>query len=511
MRKINILLSMILFLPILSNSAEPNKSEIKLNLKDLSEKQKINLLNKIGYGISQKDLNAISKTSYYNWIEEQLKNEDKTLRSIELKNTFGTDLEQDIDDFTRKYKEIDFVLSDVNKNKPTFDLTLNYVNKELDKRIDYAINSENRINEMLVWFWFNHFNIGPRSQNVSAIFLDNYENKIRKHSLGKFKNMLSMISHHPAMLYYLDNAVNVYRKEENKLFNELNENYAREFLELHTMGVNNGYTQKDVQELAKILSGHGMIYLSNFQDELDVNKINKYSELEEFFKNKYKEDKSKYVLKNFYLYRDDSHFKGDKVFLNTKIKSNSEKELDEVIELVSHRKETAYFLSKKLAVFFMNDNPSENLIKQMADTYIKSDTDIKETLKTLFYSKEFILSLDKPSKLKDPYTYSLSTMKTVFKQNMFEKPEFKKDIVGFLSYVQADPYYKNTPEGFSVYGKAWLSPGRLHEYIYLGAIKTLQNSKEEINYDVLSKIANRKISNINEAISFLTSDAWLNR
>lgn len=514
MKRIYITLVALFFIQVSGHAATD------VHKKDISEKQKINFLNKIGYGISSEELKEITNKNYYTWVEEKLNDKKIIIKEIEDKNKFSAKIDKNIDDFFRQYRDNDFNLVVANGGGSTSNFVYGedgLINSELDKRINYATNSKNRINEMMVWFWVNHLYVGPRSNNISAIFLDDYENKVRLNSLGKFKDLLKISSTHPAMLYYLNNELNkVYAFQDKNGFkiqkNEINENYAREFLELHTLGVNNGYSQKDVEELAKILTGHGIIFLSDYNNDLNLPAINSYKQ----FINLIKPELSSYkhVVNQFYLYNGKFHDNSTKTFLGQKIVGNQEKEMDEVIKIVTKRKESAEFISKKIAVFLMHDNPSQDLINKMSKVYLESDTDIKQTLKVLFYSEEFIQSLKEPSKIKDPYTFSLATLKTAFEKNPLEDQKVRKNIINFLSIIEADPYFKITPDGFSVYGKNWLSSARLQEKIHFAIINTLHYSKDlgyKINYPLLTKIANKKIENENQAISFLISEDWIKR
>ncbi len=499
---------------------QPLFAQDAVHRKDLSEQQKINFLNKVGYGVSFEEINEITKKNYFKWIDEKLNDKNIVVKKIENNNTFSARIDKDIDNFFKQYRDHDFNLVVAKNGGSTSEYVYGengLINSELDKRIQYAHKSQNRINEMMVWFWFNHLYIGPRSNNISAIFLDDYENKIRLNALGKFKDLIKMSSTHPGMLYYLNNDLNkLYTFSDQNGYkikrSEINENYAREFLELHTLGVNNGYTQKDVQELAKILSGHGIVFLSDYSEDLNLEKINKYSDFKKMIETQLSQNK--YVLNKFYLYNGKFHDNSEKVFLGHKILGNQEKEMDEVIKIVTKKEESAKFISGKIAVFLMHDNPSKDLINKMSQAYLKNDTDIKEALRVLFYSDEFINSLNVPTKIKDPYVFTLGTFKTVFEKNPLEEKSARTNLINFLNLIEADPYFKITPDGFSVYGKSWLSSARLQEKIHFAIVNTLHYNKDKgykINYPLLSKIANRKIENENQAISFLISDNWIKR
>src|SRR5204863_6031597 len=109
-----------------------------------------------------------------------------------------------------------------------------------------------QLREQMTWFWMNHFSVFAGKAEVRALVGDYEEQAIRPHALGRFRDLLGAAARHPAMLRYLDNALNAARR--------INENYARELMELHTLGVGGGYTQKDVQELARVLTGFGIAF-----------------------------------------------------------------------------------------------------------------------------------------------------------------------------------------------------------------------------------------------------------
>jgi len=113
-----------------------------------------------------------------------------------------------------------------------------------------ALYSPHQVQEQMTWFWLNHFSVHQGKGNVRAMLGDYEENAIRAHALGNFRDLLGAVASHPAMLRYLDNDQNAAGR--------INENFARELLELHTLGVNGGYVQRDVQELARVLTGHGI-------------------------------------------------------------------------------------------------------------------------------------------------------------------------------------------------------------------------------------------------------------
>ncbi len=476
---------------------------------DIKNKQ-IGLLNKIGYGVTEKSLNALEKDGVDSWLKKQLNQPNLWDDSeIEKRYSFPSSREE----LFKEYKNHDFVLLGNKSDAEYFFGDNGVVTKSLIKRVDYALNSENRLREMMVWFWFNHFNIGPNTNNVSAQFVFDFENKIRTNALGNFKDLLKMVSKHPTMLYYLNNTEN--RNVKDDPIYGLNENYAREFLELHTLGVSGGYTQEDVKELARILTGFSIIHFLNYQNEVkDFSKIKNYDDMRKVIEKGYRWSFSNYVLEDFFLFKGQYHDYGDKVFLGNNIKGEGINELDKVIDIVVNHTSTAKFLSKKMAVYFLNDNPSEEIINKMVSSYLQSKGDIAKTLEPLFFSKEFKETLESPKKIKDTYTFMVSTIKTTLQNNPGQNESIKRELIYLLKNIEADPYFKSTPEGFSVYGKDWLSSSRMQEQIYfvLTMLNSYENNKEyPINYKLLSLVAKKPINDKQSAFKLLTSEIWLKR
>ena len=157
----------------------------------------------------------------------------------------------------------------------------------------------------------------------------------------------------------------------------------------------------------------------------------------------------------------------------------------------------------------------DNQINSKGEVVGKSIIDIFQPAQDMNVSKEFEDSLDKPEKIKDSYSYFLSVLKTGFKNNPGKDKRVISEIGKFLTYIEGDPYFKNTPEGFSVYGKDWISSARLHEYLYYVGVLLKENNEVfknyPVNYALLSILAGKEIKNKQEALVFLTSENWLKK
>ncbi|MNU67128.1 hypothetical protein D3C71_564610 [compost metagenome] len=249
-----------------------------------------------------------------------------------------------------------------------------------------ALYSPNQLQEQMTWFWMNHFNVYAAKNDIGT-YIDQYEEQaIRPHALGKFRDLLAATLRSPAMLVYLDNTQNAAGR--------INENYARELMELHTLGVKGGYTQKDVQELARILTGLGI----HNKDELPKVKAELRGQL---------------VQDGLFLFNPARHDYGDKVFLGRNIKGAGLAEVDAAVDLLARHPATARFISAKLAAYFVGDAPAPALIDRMAKTFLAKDGDIAATLQTLYASPEFAQSL-KTGVFKDPVHYVYSSLRLAY-------------------------------------------------------------------------------------------------
>lgn len=291
------------------------------------------------------------------------------------------------------------------------------------------IYSPNQLQEQMSWFWMNHFNIHNGKANVRAMLGDFEEQAIRPYALGNFRDLLRATVMHPAMLRYLDN--------EHNAANRVNENYARELMELHTMGVNGGYSQKDVQELARVLTGVG-INLSK-----DVPRMK--PELEKI-----------YLRQGLFEFNPQRHDFGDKLVLGKTIKGRGMAELDEVLVLLSRQPATASFVSQKLATFFVSDTPSKDLTDKMAQRFLQTDGDIAATLRTMFNSQEFIASLGK--KFKDPLHFMLASVRLAYDGNTIVNTG---PMLNWLNMMGQQLNGRQTPDGYALNESSWASSGQM--------------------------------------------------
>ena len=277
-----------------------------------------------------------------------------------------------------------------------------------------ALYSPRQLEEQMTWFWMNHFSVFQFKLDVRALVADYEEHAVRPYALGRFRDLLGATVRHPAMLLYLDNARNA--------AGHVNENYARELMELHTLGVGGGYTQRDVQELARVLTGFGVTRPGG----------------------------------GAYRFYPRRHDWGDKQFLGHTIHGRGEAELDQALDILARHPSTAHFVSRKLAMYFVADDPPPALVERMARTFLKSDGDIAATLATMFGSPEFRASLG--TKFKDPVHYVVSALRLVLDTRPIPRAQ---PALGAIALLGEPLYARATPDGYPLDRTDWASPGQL--------------------------------------------------
>lgn len=288
--------------------------------------------------------------------------------------------------------------------------------------------SPNQLQEQMTWFWVNHFNVQADKRDIRALIADYEDQAIRPRALGRFRDLLGAAALHPAMLRYLDNDQNA--------VGQLNENYGRELLELHTLGVGSGYTQKDVEAMTRILTGVG-VSLSSEAPKLKP------------------EQQALYVRRGLLEFNPARHDVTDKVLLGHAIKGSGLGELDQALDILARDPATARHVSTKLALFFIGQAPPK-LVDQMTKAFLRSDGDIAVVLKTLFGSSAFETSLG--GKAKDPIHFTLSAVRLAYDGQPIANTA---PIENWLNRMGQSLYGRDTPDGYPLEDAAWIGPGQL--------------------------------------------------
>ncbi len=309
-----------------------------------------------------------------------------------------------------------------------------------------AIYSQRQLEEVMTDFWCNHFNVFA-DKGLDRLMITSYERDvIRPHALGKFEDLLVATAKSPAMLFYLDNwqstgpnsmqALGIParpygpygrprfpRPHPGKRPSGLNENYGRELLELHTLSVNGGYSQKDVTEAAKVFTGWTI---------------------------------DQPARGGSFKFEPRMHEPGTKTVLGHRIKPKGESEGLELLHLLATSPQTAHFISLKLAERFVSDDPPPALVDQMAKTFLKKKGDIREVLSTLFHSPEFWQEGTYRAKVKTPLEFVASTVRATGAEVDDAQP-----LVGQLNRMGMPLFGAQPPTGYSMRADAWVSSAAL--------------------------------------------------
>ena len=289
--------------------------------------------------------------------------------------------------------------------------------------------SPDQVREQMTWFWFNHFNVHAAKANLRAMVGDYEDRAIRLRALGRFRDLLEATLRHPAMLRYLDNADNA--------AGHINENYARELLELHTMGVGSGYSQKDVQELARILTGVGI------DPRPEDPKLRPQLQ-------------GQLIRQGLFEFNPNRHDYGDKILLGHPIEGRGFAEVEEALDILARQPATARHVSGQIAAYFMGDDPPPALVQRMAQTFQRSDGDTAAVLATLFRSAEFNSSLG--GAFKDPAHYAVSAVRLAYNDRIILNAQ---PMQGWLNRMAEGLYNHETPDGYPVAAASWDGPGQM--------------------------------------------------
>jgi uncharacterized protein (DUF1800 family) len=299
-------------------------------------------------------------------------------------------------------------------------------------RLIRAVESPSQLQEVMTDFWFNHFNVYS-GKGLDRLWVGAYEQQaIRPYALGHFRDLVMFTARHPAMLFYLDNWQNTGANTPGAQgrFKGLNENFARELMELHTLGVDGGYTQKDVTELARVLTGWG--FCRNGRRGLNYD----------------------------FCFDASRHDLGNKLFLGQTIKGGGAEEGTQAIAILVHSPVTARHISYELAQYFVADNPPQSLVDKLTKRYLETDGDIRAMLNTLFHSNEFQDPKYYGAKFKSPYQYLVSSLR-VSGQPVRNPLLFAAQLNQFGMPL----YGCQTPNGYQNTESAWLSPDALSRRI----------------------------------------------
>ncbi len=367
----------------------------------------MHLLNRAGYGPRPGDITRVLDQGPTRWIEEQL----------DPRPDAG--LDSRLSQFTTLGYTTTRILALTNADPRAAQLV---VDELANAKVIRAVHGRNQLQEVLTDFWFNHFNVFVNDGFVRSAIASYERDAIRPHVLGHFRDLLGAASLHPAMLYYLDNYLNtVPRRVGGRVAGGINENQGRELLELHTVGVDAGYTQTDVIEASRCLTGHGIDNLTTGGN---------------------------------YSFRAGNHdTEAKRVFGLSLPAGGGADDIEKLFDHLASHPATARFLSRKLAQRLVSDDPPEALVARMGDTFARTDGDLGQVMRGLLGSAEFWAEAFVTRKPKTPFEYVASVLRAAGAE--VSNPGAARRA---LSDMGEPLFACNPPTGYSNRGADWLNP-----------------------------------------------------
>src|SRR5689334_22183757 len=453
-----------------------------------ADQQIIQALNRLTFGPRPGDVAKVRAMGLDNWIELQL-HPDKINDNVmnDFVNAKYAALRQDQNDLLKQYavqqrerREIKRDKADSTKGLTAQDSAMIMEQRQLQNgrrqvvtqlqssRVARAVDSERQLQEVMTDFWENHFNIYLAKGAPEPYYLVDFDqNVIRPNALGKFRDLLEATAKSPAMLFYLDNArsmadstqptlaaggrreaVGVRRgirgmlgpmqmpqqrppQQQQRQRQGLNENYGRELLELHTLGVDGGYTQQDVINVARAFTGWTI---------------------------------RPPAQGGGFIFRPQVHDAGEKVVLGHKLPAGRGiEDGEDVLDIVSRSPATAHFIAFKLARRFVSDTPSKALVDHAAQVFLKTDGDIRETLRAIITSPEFFSQQAVHSKVKTPFEVVVSAARA-----MNATPDSTPRSAQMVAYLGQPIFGHQAPNGWPETGDAWMNTGAILNRINFG-------------------------------------------
>ena len=402
-----------------------------------AEQQAVHVLNRVAFGPKPGDIERVSKMGVQNYLDEQLRPErlaypaelTERLAALDSPNRKAGDVVGEFVELQKQVRDEDEGARQRRRNAIGA-----IVNDTAEARLARAIDSPRQLEEVMVDFWYNHFNVFSGKGIDRALVVSYERDAIRPNALGNFRELLKATAHHPAMLYYLDNYLSTAdgyiaggKKAGPKAkATGLNENYARELMELHTMGVDGGYSQKDVTELARMLTG----WTYNQQA----------------------------LIKSNQTFRFDAarHDNGVKHWLGRDVAAAGVAEGDMALDVLARHPATAHHISYQLAQYFVEDEPNKALVERMARVYLASDGDIRSVMRVLFASSQFLSPEAAGAKFKTPYQFVVSAARASATPVRNVGP-----LLATMAQLGMPLYGCQTPDGYKNTEQAWLNPDAL--------------------------------------------------
>jgi uncharacterized protein (DUF1800 family) len=401
------------------------------------ERDDMNWLARVGFGADSQTLATYQREGRQAFLEEQLRGSDTTLppaidafvRSLTVAKTPVQALALQFRDAQQVIRAMPDGPAQVQARKD-----LRQRGQVLEQETQATIllrevYGRDQLREQLTWFWLNHFSVFGDKARVRMFVGDYADRVIGPHALGKFRDLVMASLTSPAMLDYLDNSKNAK--------GHVNENYARELMELHTLGVDGGYTQADVQQMALVLTGVG-VKLDDTARKLPPRLLPYYR------------------YENLFEFNPARHDFSDKVLMGRTIKGSGFDEVEHAVTQLTRTPACAKFITRKLAVYFAGDNPPPALLNRLTDTFLRTDGDIAQVMRTLLTAPE--LAAMPPAKFKDPNRFIASALRLTLDGKPVVNP---MPMLRWAQQMAQPTFGRLTPDGWPLDGSAWSSSGQL--------------------------------------------------
>ncbi|HWB92404.1 MAG TPA: DUF1800 domain-containing protein [Puia sp.] len=449
----------------------------------LTERQAAaHLLSRFTYGATPGEVDAVVKMGLENWFAQQLAAQlpdDSLDRILSRYDALALSNSEVVETYPRNGQVIRMAIRDgvVDKDSVRTDrkeyrqVIQNYMQEKGYKReqelfrqffcqkILRAAYTHNQLKEVMTDFWFNHFNVSI-TKNDCAEFIPAYERDvIRPNALGRFNELLLKTAKSPAMLYYLDNFTSSAANNDAMAGRQqaggkarprgLNENYAREVMELHTLGVDGGYTQKDVTEAARVLTGWGVYPLGQAARGPQAARLARFSD-EQIARRGF-------VHEGDFFFNENRHDKGAKVVLGHVFPAGGGYEEGvELLGLLAHHPSTARFICHKLAVRFVSDDPPATLVDKMSKTFVEKNGDIRQVLIAMVTSPDFWSPEALREKTKSPFELAIGAVRSLH-ATIYQPMQ----LYNWVARMGERKYYYQAPTGFPDKGTYWINTGSL--------------------------------------------------
>ena len=477
-----------------ARKSQAKTAVIRSDVRELpADQQIIHALSRLTFGAKPGDALKVRAIGLDNWIDQQLHPDKIDDSAIEQFVANYSVLHQDQNALLQQYAQQQRERQQVRKERADstrvmsaadsmamrqqlqqqFNLTRQVVTQLQSSRVARAVASDRQLQEVMTDFWENHFNIYAQKGGPEPYYLTDFdENVIRPHALGKFRDLLEAVSKSPAMLFYLDNARSMadstrptlaarngggirvmpfgrrglgamgamraaqqmqrqQQQQQQRQRQGLNENYGRELLELHTLGVDGGYTQQDVINVARAFTGWTI---------------------------------QPPAQGGGFIFRPQVHDAGDKIVLGHKLAAGRGMEdAEDVLDILAKSPATAHFISFKLARHFVSDSPSKALVDHAAQVYLKTDGDIREVLRAIITSPEFFSQQAFHSKVKTPFEVVVSAMRS-----LNAAPDSTPRSAQVIAFLGQPIFGHQAPNGWPETGDAWMNTGAILNRINFG-------------------------------------------